>query len=234
MTNATNTSGGAAIGGNVNSDEFVGRDKTTTNNITVVIQLLHTAQINDILAAIKGDIKFSSIVETVEEILGKQLSDDLADATAWAGEILGELLNKYISADKSFPVRIRSLVAELPKHVCDKLKANGYWREYRQRYDHNKRFPVETLWLDATTMLLTNNMEKLPPIGIANDSNIRFVYLSKGYASLVKELPIEELEIKDLRAILAGIILDLIRIKSDNTISVQFLQELANMVKPSK
>jgi len=50
----------------------------------------------------------------------------------------------------------------------------------------------------------------------------------------VEPAQVEDFAVPQLYLIIAGIVLDLIRIKSDNTISAQFLKELADMVKPKQ
>lgn len=238
MTNATNTSGGAAIGGNVTSDEFVGRDKITIHNIIIVGRFLEFAQIEGLLPKLEHEQDFTSIVSAIEANLGARLNDDLADAVAWTGEILDGLITEHTEIGHSATAGIRRLATELVPTVVTKLIEVGYWEEYSQTYISATGLKSHILWLDATTMLLRKEKGNVASTGIRSfDSlgdRIDLAYEREKYGPSAKTLPIEQLTIRDLRIILAGIVLDLIRIKSDNTISVQFLQGLVNVVKPSK
>jgi len=95
MDSQTNTGGGAAIGGKVRAGEFVGRDKLVYN-INVVGSLLHFAQIEGIFPKFQRSDNFASLTKAVESALGARLSSDLAEATAFAGEILGDFIPTQI------------------------------------------------------------------------------------------------------------------------------------------
>ena len=263
MTNQTNTSGGASIGGNVDTNEFVGRDKQTINNIVIVGRFLEFAQIEGLLPRLESEQDFASIAEAIEGNLAGRMDDDLAEAVAWVGEMLGEFFTEWIAENipdnRDVPVPLIKLIRKLIVHLIQKLKANNYWGVYPTFrgdivLDKNNEPVTITdviLWLEATSQLLNHKQpNSIDKIGIIERDtthwsledhvdNFTPVYDLIIETSTVKNtahkwLALEDLTRHQLRLIIAGIVLDLIRIKSDNTISVQFLKELADMVKPKQ
>lgn len=252
MTNQTNTSGGASIDGNVDANEFVGRDKTTINNIIVVGRFLEFAQIEGLLPKLEQEQNFASIVEAIESNVRNKLNDDLADAVAWTGEILGELLSKWEVEDVHKPLMTADMLDALVVHVGEKLMQNDYWDAFGTYISYQgAAYQDFVLPLEITTMLYEKNIRPTadadtehlyiaipkPPRGSTKKQTAKYVLASKefydsGGQSELQNISPHRLDHKARHLIIAGIILDLIRIKSENTISVQFLQSLADTFKP--
>lgn len=264
MSDNINISEGASIGGNVDSGggKVVGRDDNSIiNNIVIVGRFLEFAQIEELLPRLEHKQGFASIVDAIEGNIASRLDDDLADAVAWVGAILGEFLKDWIMrnnlSDVDVPISLASLLQQLIVHVGEELKDNGYWREWHEPqikmiFDEVHGHVVitdEILWLDTTTKLFNHYWRNsVKRIGIfKNDTSYWQIDDWQDYENPVYRLTTEPVAAQkvslnslaqgnftssQLRIIIAGIVLDLIRIKSDNTISAQFLQSLADVFKP--
>lgn len=229
MTNPINTSGGTYIDGNANvGNDFVNRDKNIYY-ITVVGNLLSWAQVEGLIPKVEGH-DFSSVAQAVESSLNARLEGDLIKATAFAGEILSNFVNEWFTKHYGKPIPLAHFVTALIDHVGHRLEEKGYWEAYALGIG------LGGLPLYATTMLYQKNFRKAPNFGI---QRLRHEIKSRKFAdeyNLAEGQYFSQRNPKDfdankLRIITVGIILDLIRIYSDNEISVQFLQQLSDQFK---
>ena len=241
MTNQTNTSGGANVDGNVNvkNGDAVLRDKNIYY-ITVVGNLLSWAQVEGLFPQIKGN-DFTSVVDAVEGALNTRLKGDLVNATAFAGEILSDFVNESLIKYAGKPIPLSEFVTTLIDNIGYKLKANSYWEAYLEKTFFRKG-TSELLKLDTLTMLYSKKIGGAAfRFGIIEFSisttqprfrlvRATFLPYSNKYTSYDICSP-QEYKADVLRIFITGIVLDLIRIYSDNTISVQFLNELSNLFK---
>jgi len=242
MTNQTNTNGGASVGGDVNPQgDFVCRDQTI-HNIVIVGRLLEFAQVEGLFPQIK-DNDFSSIAEAIEGALNNRLEGDLADAVAFAGEILSEFIKESIVTYTGKPIPLAELVSNLIDHVGHKLKENGYW----EAYSETMNIPEYSrgILLEVVTMLYRKNFgNAVLHFGIASTNHVNskgnFIHFHFVMATTIftgfqyRIIYPEGYNAKVLRIFIAGIVLDLIRLYSDNIISAQLLRELSDFLKPSK
>ncbi len=234
MTNQTNTNGGASVGGNVNAQgDAVLRDKNIYY-ITVVGHLLDWVQLEGLFPKVENRQDFSSIAEAIEGGLNTRLEGDLADAVAFAGKVLENFIIEHIPDKFSNPRQIRMLIKNLPDYIYERLKTLGYWTGHTQKLRSQR-----VLWLDATHALLEKYSGNRPRLGISighfsRDYAIFVYHLADESGKTFQQtsvLDIEEFNNREITIFVAGVVLDLIRIYSDNTISVQFLQELSTMLK---
>lgn len=236
MTDQTNTGSGAIAQGqnstsagergiavgNVSGSTIATGDNPVIKNITVLVNLLSWAQVEGLLPKIEDREDFSSITEAIEGALNSRLNSDLADAVAFAGEIIGDftLMVKGIEAKK--PVRLKTVLSFLLITVESKLKDMGYWEEYSFE---------DSISLKSTEALYEKHFGSSPIFLLCSteDSKVSPFDLYVGRRHYTQIYDLQLFNPKQLRIIIAGIVLDLIRIYSDNRISVQFLQEMANL-----
>lgn len=242
MTSQTNTGSGSIAQGqnstsagergiaatDISGSTIATGDNATINNIIIVGRFLELAQVEGLLPKIEDREDFSSITHAIEGALNSRLNGDLAEATAFAGEILSDFVYEQLEKYTNKPLLLTQLVPTLIVHVVRKLKENGYWEAYARGH------PNRILSLDATTMLYTKNVnDRMRDFGIEYESGIKRYRLVGEWFEIRDmrhgEVPIKDQTPKVLRIFIAGIVLDLIRIYSDNRISVQFLQEMANL-----
>jgi len=220
-------------------------DSNTINNIIIVGRFLEFAQIEGLLPKIEHEEDFLAIVEAIQTSLGSRLNSDLADAVSWVGKLLEEFLNDWVTDDVYKAINLANLIEKLVSYLGKRLKQNGYWDAYSELYfESNDEFDDYVVPLDITTTLYRqNDLDQWQPkstsaLYLASNGD-EHIFVEKECSEAYRDgtlicSPLKVYRPQQLRIILAGIVLDLIRIKSDNTISVQFLQELEDMVKHNK
>src|SRR4051812_27217555 len=126
MDNQIDTGGGAAIQGNVNAGrDAIGRDQI--NNIVVLSNFLHYAQVEGLFPKIQEAKDFNSLTEAVENALGGRLNSDLAAATAFAGHILGNFICTQMPSDPYQAISLKKFVPSLVAHIGRCLTKTGHW-----------------------------------------------------------------------------------------------------------
>lgn len=225
MDSQIDTGGGAAVQGNVNAGrDVIGRDQTI-NNIVVLSNFLHYAQVEGLFPKIQQAKDFSSLTEVVESALDARLNSDLAEATAFAGEVLGDFIEVQILSAPHQPTSLPRFVADLVTHISKCLRKTGYWDAYSQsnfKYD-------EVVWLEAASMLWDKQFpsRQKTEIFIGIYSQISKCFLVVGYTDDIRTF-----NTRELRVLIAGIVLDLIRIGADARITTEYLKSMAEQFRP--
>lgn len=231
MDSQTNTGGGAVIQGDANAGrDVVGRDQI--NNIVIVGNLLHFAQIEGLFPKIQEADNFASLTEAVESALGARLSSDLAEATAFAGEIIGDFISTQIPKDPRQAIVLHAFIAKLVEHIGERLADTGHLEAFTQtiyRPSGRSEVSFKALLLEATNMLWRKQFgaEKHFYIGYQHNNKKYPCILFADFSS-----DITRFNTKQLRVIIAGIVLDLIRIKSDDSFSIEYLKGIAGQFRP--
>ena len=224
MDSQTNTDGGAAIQGDANvQGNLIGRDQI--NYIFVVGNLLHFAGIEGILPKITHPESFGSLIEAVESALGNHLNSDLTEATAFAGIILGDFISTQLTCNPHEPISLKTFVANLVKYIAIRLKKTGYWGAYSQSvYDYSDVVLLETTIIFWNKQFPRNKKKEI------------FISLSRyAYELYVeRDANIARFNTKELRVLIAGIVLDLIRIGLDASFNNQFLKSMAEQFSPDQ
>ncbi|MEZ4673913.1 MAG: hypothetical protein R2932_06670 [Caldilineaceae bacterium] len=193
MTNQTNTSGGASIDGNVETNEFVGRDKTTIQYIVNVGMVFELARIGELFPQLHHSVDFSSIAQAIESNLDNRLNKELADAVVWVGELLNGFVNKWIVEDSDKPVVLSDIVNELISHVGTTLKINRYWDASSMSYTDGLEISRNTTDYDFDSVL---PLEVTTTLFQKNVSNTLEVYIISGKKSI--NLAVKECDIFDV------------------------------------
>jgi len=228
MDSQTNTGGGASLGGNANTGggNFVGRDMII--NIMTVGRLLEFAEVQNLLPRISNQLSFTNVRDAIDSVFDDN-HNNLVVATAFAGEMLKDILADWISSRTGLHISLRKLIVELAKDLYKNLKLSGYWDMHRQlRYGSWDDFD-EILYFDSTAMLWKEELYEINVFfGLVyeNEFNIYFIKDFKPFKEVV-----EEWSTREQRLFLVGIVLDLIRIRSEDTLNLHFLRELVNSLE---
>jgi len=231
MDSQTNTDGGAAIQGDANvQGNLIGRDQTI-NNIVILSNFLHFTQVEDLFPEIQQMESFSSLTEAVESALGTRLDSDLAVATAFTGEIIGDFIATQIPSDPREPISLKTFVSKLINHIGRRLGETGHWNAYSQSIYgfHN------VLWLEATIMLwnkqFPNKKRDSIFVNYGNEtSDSQFSYFFR----MGRDDYLAMLNTRELRVIIAGLVLDLIRIGSDAIFTTEYLKCIVEQLSPAQ
>ena len=163
MDNQINTSGGASVGRNVETGggNFIGRDMII--NIMTVGRLLEFAEVQNLLPRISEQISFTNVHDAIDDVFEGD-HNNLVVATAFAGEMLKDILAGWISSRKGLHISLRQLIVGLAKDLYEKLKLSGYWDMYRQVRRDYRSADDEILYLDSTDMLWRREFNELSPV----------------------------------------------------------------------
>lgn len=184
--------------------------------------MLHFVGIEGLFPKIQQADNFTSLTEAVESALGARLNSDLAEATAFAGEILGDFIPTYTEWSRD-PISLKTFVKNLVPFIGRTLRETGHWDAYSQSV---YRYP-DVVLLETTVMLWNKQYpdRKKEEIFISFERNV-----SKYYFVVDRDDDIARFNTKELRVLIAGVVLDLIRIGSDSRITTEFLKGMAEHV----
>lgn len=155
---------------NVDNQYNAGRDQII-QNITIVGRFLEFAEIEGLIPKAS-----ESSVEQINITLEKSLDDlvggsNIAEAIAFAGEILRETLVDWRHIQKFAAIRTRNVLTELAPKIISKLKQLGYWDTLCEKYNHLIYWPddagyctyddgeIEVIWLESIERLWRKYIE---------------------------------------------------------------------------
>jgi len=241
MDNQT-TDGGASVDGVVNTGggNFAGRDQHNIQNIIIVGRFLELAQVQSLLPKFDTQKPLENVHDAIEAIFTKDHNIELAEAIAFAGEILRDILDDWVSSRIGLHIALRKLIKGLAEALYEKLKLSGYWDMYRQVLDFSRyeypRFEdtQEILFLESTNKLWEEEYNTNTSFALVYELDDNFcprIYFVNVLTPLIAE--VERWSTREQRLFLVGIILDLIRIHSENHLNIEFLRALINSLDVS-
>lgn len=236
MENQIYTSGGASIHGDASPGrDFIGRDKndTTINNynLTIVGQFLHFAEVEKLLPKITQMESFTTLLQSLESNQQSSENSDLIRAVAFVGEVIGDFLSPFIERSGKKPIVLSLVLKGLVDHIGKKLSSTGHWKAFCQT---GERIGDEILWLETTSLLFAKYFKSITPFGIRKEHKSYKLITPSDYGIGPVELTLTKLNTKQLRILIAGIVLDLIRLESDVAITTQFLQGFTDIFSTSQ
>jgi len=212
-------SGDATIGGDV-----VGRDKIQIiQNLVDVAQFLTFAQVQGLLPQSSVQADYKSIDEAFEKNISARMNTDLQQATAFAGEILKSVLHRWSQPKIPKPLPFKYILKRIPPEICKQLRERGYWRTYALLDARRGEFlPLKSLselWIrqKGTTRGTNWTFGIWKPTG-SPCRNAR--WRREGYTTgKLHELRSQDWDIPtttsdDFRLLMAGLVIDLIRLES--------------------
>jgi|GEM_PF-1344274 len=215
-------------------------NQTLNNYIIVVARFLEFAQVEGLLPRLNETRDFNDLSKAIEKTFGTESGDDLTEATAFAGEIIGDVLREWTLKYSHRPLPLGQLIAPLAATIHQKLKITQHWEAHSQSTEDGW---TRILWLEATTKLWKNKfgpkdlfirfgigepypLTKHPVVWIAK----RYKYVAKGDSTIFGGIDPDEWNTQQHRVFIAGVLLDLIRIASDASFNKNFVQEIITMV----
>jgi hypothetical protein len=214
------------IGVNVNGSvvtqgDLVGRDKII-QNIILVGQFLDFAKVEGLIPKPSTPSDFESVSAAFEASFNQRLDGDLARATAFAGEVLGEVLRKKHISGHFSALPFRSILSEITTIVFTKLKKLSYWDSFCDSSN--------IIWLHSLSLLWKKHFKADRLYGFGYGT--WYVKDKKDEKHLV--LSIYEITNEQFRIIMVGLVIDLIRIYSTASDDVKFWQGLVDLLGPEK
>jgi hypothetical protein len=230
---------------NVDSQYNAGKDQFI-QNIVLVGQFLDFAKIEGLIPKPSSLSDFQSVISAFENTFDRHLGNDLAQATATAGEILKESIVKWTPKDSFSGLPLKEILKELPTDLYINLRTRNLWNAFFEEglvYYHGniefirlssleilwkKYFKADCIWgigcassytdifLFCQNLTFKNHIE-------AKVNNLRNVGISPLY--------VESISYEKFRVIIAGIVIDLIRLSSVASNDVKFWKNIAESLK---
>jgi len=225
-------SGDATVGGDV-----VGRDKII-QQITIVGQFLDFAQVQGLLPQPSVRADYKSIAEAFQKNISARMDADLQQAIAFAGEILRSVLRNWSQPEITKPLPFKNILERIPPEICKQLHERGYWSTYALHDARRGEFlPLKSLselWIRQRRTRGTDwTFGIWKPTG-SPCRNAR--WRREGYTTeILHEFQIEDWDIPtttsdDFRLLMAGLVIDLIRLESTASGDVLFWNGLIDLL----
>lgn len=212
------------IGVNVNGSvtaqgDLVGRDKVI-QNIVLVGQFLDFAKVEGLIPKPSTPSDFESVSAAFEATFSQRLDGDLAQATAFAGEVLSEVIHKEWISSSSKILPFRNILKEVPYTVSNKLVQLGYWDSF---CDSSR-----IIWLHSLSLLWKKHFKTDLLYGFG-----RSIWVVKSTESF-QSVSAYETTNEQFRVIMAGLVIDLIRMHSTTSDDIKFWEGLVDLLRPEK
>lgn len=210
------------IGVNVNGSvaaqgDLVGRDKII-QNIVLVGQFLDFAKVEGLIPKPSTPADFESVSAAFEATFNQRLDGNLARATAFAGEILSKVIQKKWISGSALP--FRDILSEVPYIVSSKLDELHYWDSFRDS--------SHIVWLHSLNLLWKKHFKINVLYGIG--SHYWYVKRKEGYGMI----SVHEITNEQFRVIMAGLVIDLIRLHSIALDDIKFWEGLVDLLGTEK
>lgn len=218
---------------NVDAQYNAGRDQII-QNIVLVGRFLDFTRVEGLIPKPQNLSNFESVSAAFETTFSQRLGDDLAQATAFAGEVLKEILKpQWISTQPYASLPFRDILRKCPEAVYNKFSQFGYWKSFCIPYrDGNNAY--EIIFLHSLERLWKKHFRSGRLFGIGP------IWTSSGWISPdfyeklsddhIKPLDEELVTNTEFRVLMVGLVIDIIRISSIATDDVKFWNELVDLL----
>lgn len=227
----------------VSAQDLVAGDK----NIYIVLvgQFLDQLKIQELFPKLAP----TEIAQRVQEQLQEgtlSLSATDADHMAFAGRVLEKVIKPFAPPEKFSAFLFRGLLDQIPQVIGSTLEELSFWQiSYQNGYlkgGSAGNFLLQVVWLYQTQELLRKAGHAPRLIGIARIPTVQtgysFVKLIPGRkfydTDLLEEITSADITSPEFRIIMVGLIIDLIRIHSDNASDQVFWNHFVDFLASSK
>lgn len=242
----------------VNSQTNVGRDQII-HNLVIVGQFLDFARIEGLVSKNSDSTKFNNITEAFEKTFEQNPDSNLSHATATAGEIFSDIMLKWTPKQTLSTLPAKEILSESPELLYNKFLEMGIWNTfYSISYVKNiidyKGEQAEVIWLQSLETLWKKRYKKKDIFGIAKYRNPgksgrfpkqaflcriphewgedgNYCFSSKDEAETVN---LDGINYDQFRIIIAGLVIDTIRMCSIASDDIKFWQGLISMMGINK
>ena len=232
---------------NINGSQInVGRDQII-HNLILVGQLLDFTKVEGLIPKPSIPANFTDLSSVFDDTFDKRIGDDLTNAAASAGAILSDVMIKWLPKQYPAAIPARAILSESPALIYNKLLRLGFWSAFyspikvRIKTSPLTDVKAEVIWLSSLQILWKKQFpEKDEIFGIASYTDginkASFCRSSSGLKDnhkLAFLFEVDEIDIEQFRLILAGLVIDLIRLCSIASDDVKFWQDLISLMKIS-
>ncbi len=233
-------------------------------NIVLVGQFLDFAKIEGLIPRISNPSDFQSVISAFENTFDKHLGNDLAHATAAVGDILKESITKWTPKNSFSALPLKTILKELPNDIYVSLCRRNLWDAffesnfYHYRGYHYILGDMQFIRFHSTEILWKKHFKTDCIIGIGHLSETESYFFFKertlpnyletlnfnlisshGLSGNPFQLHLDMLNVESttyehFRVLMAGIVIDLIRISSIAFNDVKFWKNIAGLLEIEK
>jgi hypothetical protein len=244
MTSESNPSVNVGdVEGGIHHSLIAGRD--IVQNIIVVGQFLDFAKVEGLLPQPASLPDLNNISANLDQALRDHLGSNLAEATAAAGEILGDVLAEWRPRQPSAAFPFKQMLPDIAPKLAQKLKALNYWDTFTETgFSPTYKTHYSVVWLHALNQLWAKHTAQSQRFGLAEigDATMFVVQPDLEYEDVKKAHNPKEPHLGEFakmsndhfRVFMAGLVIDLIRLASTAAEDVKFWQELSDLLGPKK
>ena len=230
------TINGANIDGNLDTGggSFIGHDQVI-QNIIIVGRLLDLASIEGLLPkALVENRDFESISQALE----KQIPADFSTSLVFVGEILGDLLKKYLPESPHGALNLKAFTAELARQVGQKLWALNYFEVFGIEKRVSQLNSAGLSYAKAIELSSTFNLcgkfkvfEDQPCflVKLKNYEQYFFAWINRPSGS-PEEINLAGFSNQQLRVFITGVVLDLIRLHMAASPDADFIRSIIDFL----
>lgn len=216
---------------NVNSQFNVGRDQII-HNLVLVGQFLDFTKIEGLIPKSSAPADFNTIVDAFEKTFSTRVETDLAQSVVFAGEVLKDAIKTWSPTLPFQALPIRDILHQVPTIIANKLVKLNYWNAYHESGDTFTYMRLQSL------SLLWNkhfHEELVFAIAYTGDRQSFLVYVENKinapiYWNTNNGLDVDSITYEKFRVIMAGLIIDLMRIHSIGVDDVKFWNGIVGLI----
>ncbi|MBN2228125.1 MAG: hypothetical protein JW779_00930 [Candidatus Thorarchaeota archaeon] len=235
--------------------DIIGRDKII-QNIVFVGQILDFAKAEGLIPSLPDYSDFASIGSAFKATFEQHLGNDLAQATAIAGKIVGEVFAQWLPSEPLAAIPYRKLLREIASSMVNKLQELHYWETFYEPIDHVEILASgdygegEVIWLQSLGELWNKHFGNDYRYGIATITNPSHPTMSifvvdkengiqTAHAPYKSDLTdrdshLGQMSSSEFHVFVTGLVIDLIRLASTASIDRKFWSNIIDLLAQNK
>lgn len=220
---------------NVNTQLNVGRDQII-HNLVLVGQFLDFTKIEGLIPKSSAPADFSSVVDAFEKTFSTRVETDLAQSAVFAGEILKDAVKTWTPMQTFQALPIRDILQKIPAIVAIKLDKLNYWNAYHEK--GSSSYAYTYMRLQSLSLLWKKHFHEDLVFAISYYANAPscFLVYNNGkpndpiYWDPTKKFDLDDITYEKFRIIMAGLVIDLMRIHTIGADDVKFWNGIVGLI----
>lgn len=221
---------------NVSTQFNVGRDQII-HNLVLVGQFLDFTKIEGLIPKSSAPADFSSVVDAFEKTFSTRVETDLAQSAVFAGEILKNAISTWTPTKPFQVLPIREILEGMPRIVVEKLEKLNYWNAYHEQGGNSRTY----MRLYSLSLLWNKHFKEEKVFGIQREEGSSKIYYSFihcngkvndsfNWEENRQHLDLGTITYDKFRVIMAGLVIDLMRIHTVGVDDVKFWNGVIGLV----